>query len=217
MAVIPHHYEIDIDIVKYQVRIKLAELGDEYVKLRRLDSDKADALLSKMARIRLWANSLDCPYIDTDTQFKIAYALITISGINYYPSAPVLSPATRPAILIGSGTTNNITNNYYAGVDFVNSDCDTGTENVVTFALSEGTGCVYNYTIKKTTNQRSGVIVATWLADGSGIDCSEVCSPDVGSTSDVVLSVDVSAGLVRLRATVASNDWSVTGKYFLIP
>lgn len=217
MAVIPSHFEFSIPSVKYQARTKLALLGDEYVKLRRLDSPQANKLLSQMTRIRLWAASLDCPYIDQDTEYKLAYALADIAKIYDFPTTPVLSPATRPSILIGGGGGSTVVNNYYqSGVPFTAS-VDSPSEVVVSFALSSGSGCVYNYTVTNGTDQRSGTIVATWLADGSAIDLSESSSPDINDTSNVVLSVDISSGNVRLVATVATNNWTVKGQYFLIP
>jgi len=216
MAVVPFHFEVNLEVVRYQALTKLAELAGEYVAIKRLDSDKAQKILMQMTRIRLWARALDSESFLTQQQKdKIMYALIQFSGIYDFPTAPILSNVERPAILIGTGgSTINITNNYDAGTPFQNSDIDIGTETVDSFATSLGSGVVWHYTVSNGTAQRSGIFTSTWLAT---IDSSEQSTPDIGaSTDDLVLSADISAGSVRLRATAASNNWSVTGRRYLI-
>jgi len=217
MAVVPFHFEVNLEVVRYQALTKLAELAGEYVAIKRLDSDKAQKILMQMTRIRLWARALDSEAFLTQQQKdKIMYALIELSGIYAFPSAPILSNVERPAILIGTGgSTVNITNNYDAGTPFQNSDIDIGTETVDSFATSLGSGVVWHYTVSNGTAQRSGIFTSTWLT--TTVDSSESSTPDINaSTDDLVLSADVSAGSVRLRATTASNNWSVVGRRYLI-
>lgn len=215
MPIVPPHFPLDIDSVKYQARTKLAEIGDEIVSSRRLDSKTTQELFIKLTKIRLLLKALDVTYIDKDTKEKLAYILIEVSGIYAFPTAPVLQPFQRPAILIGTGgSTVTVNNTYDAGTPFINNDVDVGTENVDSFAISLGTSALWHYTVTNGTAQRSGLFLATW--DGTLIDGSEESTPDIsGSTDDLVLSVDINAGQVRLRATAASNNWSVSGKRYI--
>jgi len=221
MAVVPFHFEVNLEVVRYQALTKLAGLAGEYVAIKRLDSEKAQAILMQMTRIRLWARALDSEgYLTQQQKDKIMYALIQFSGIYEFPTAPVLSNVERPAILIGTGGGTVINNNTYTdSTVFANSDVDTPSEVVDSFGYTLGSAATWLYTIKNAagTAQRSGTFTASWLSDGSVIDTSEVSTPSVGlSTDDVVLSADVSAGNVRLIATVATSNWSVNGKRFLI-
>lgn len=215
--VIPSHFAISQESVRYQSLTKLSELVDQYVDIRRLDSTKAQELLLQISKLRLWLKALDySEFLSQEQRYKIVYCLTEIAGIYEFPTAPVLANVNRPAILIGGGGgSTTVTNNYDAGTPFENSDVDTGVETVDTFATSLGSGAVWHYTCTNGTAQRSGIFIATWL--GATADGSEESTPDVGgSTADLVLSVDISAGVVRLRATAASNNWSVSGRRYLI-
>ena len=64
-----------------------------------------------------------------------------------------------------------------------------------------------NAVIKKGTNVRAGVVAA--CHDGTNVEYAETSTVDLGDTSDVTLSVDISGTLMRLIATTTSNDWSV--------
>ena len=91
-----------------------------------------------------------------------------------------------------------------------NTDVDTGTEVVAQVSTSTYTAAFFDFVIKKTTNVRSGTVYA--CHDGAGtplIAFTETSTNDLGDTSDVTLSVDISGGNMRLLATVTSDDWSV--------
>ena len=92
----------------------------------------------------------------------------------------------------------------------VNTDVDTGTETVAEVSSSSFTAAFFDFVIKKTTNVRSGTVYA--CHDGAGtplIAFTETSTQDLGDTSDVTLSVDISGGNMRLRATTTSDDWSI--------
>lgn len=217
MAVVPFHFQVTIEAVRYEALGRLATLAGEYAAIRRLDSDKGQKLLIQMTKMRLLLKGLDYEaYLEQDVKDRIMYALIAVSGIYDFPTAPVLANVERPAILIGSGGgSTTIINNYDAGTPFENSDVDTGTETVDSFATSLASGAVFHYTVSNGTAQRSGVFTATWISPT--VDVSETSTPDIGgSTDDLVLSADISSGDVRLRATAASNNWSVVGRRYLI-
>ena len=91
-----------------------------------------------------------------------------------------------------------------------NTDVDTGTETVAEVSTAAFTAAFFDFVIKKTTNVRSGTVYA--CHDGAGtplIAFTETSTQDLGDTSDVTLSVDISGGSMRLRATTTSDDWSI--------
>ena len=89
----------------------------------------------------------------------------------------------------------------------INTDVDTGTETVANVAIATYTAAFFDFVIKKTTNVRSGTVYA--CHDGTSVEFTETSTNDLGDTSDVTLSVDISGGNMRLLATVTSDDWSV--------
>jgi len=88
-----------------------------------------------------------------------------------------------------------------------NTDVDTGTETVANVAIATYTAAFFDFVIKKTTNVRSGTVYA--CHDGTNVEFTETSTQDLGDTSDVTLSVDISGGNMRLLTTVISDDWSV--------
>ena len=88
-----------------------------------------------------------------------------------------------------------------------NTDVDTGTETVASVAIATYTAAFFDFVIKKTTNVRSGTVYA--CHDGTNVEFTETSTQDLGDTSDVTLSVDISGGNMRLLATVTSDDWSI--------
>jgi len=88
-----------------------------------------------------------------------------------------------------------------------NTDVDTGAETVASVAIATYTAAFFDFVIKKTTNVRSGTVYA--CHDGTNVEFTETSTNDLGDTSDVTLSVDISGTNMRLLATVTSDDWSV--------
>ena len=88
-----------------------------------------------------------------------------------------------------------------------NTDVDTGTETVANVAIATYTAAFFDFVIKKGTNVRSGTVYA--CHDDTTVEFTETSTQDLGDTSDVTLSVDISGGNMRLLATVTSDDWSV--------
>ena len=88
-----------------------------------------------------------------------------------------------------------------------NTDVDTGAEVVAQVSTSTYTAAFFDFVIKKVGNIRSGTVYA--CHDGTSVEFTETSTNDLGDTSDVTLSVDISGGNMRLLATVTSDDWSV--------
>ena len=89
----------------------------------------------------------------------------------------------------------------------INTDVDTGTETVANVSITDYTAAFFDFVVKKTTNVRSGTVYA--CHDGTSVVYTETSTNDLGDTSDVTLSVDISGTNMRLLATVTSDDWSV--------
>ena len=88
-----------------------------------------------------------------------------------------------------------------------NTDVDTGTETVKELAIATYQAAFFDFVIKNGTNVRAGTVTAAH--DGTNVEFNEVSTVDLGNTNDVKLSVDISGGNMRLRATTLSDNWSV--------
>ena len=91
-----------------------------------------------------------------------------------------------------------------------NTDIDTGAEVVAQVAIATYTAAFFDFVVKKGTNVRSGTVYACHNGDTTPlVEFTETSTHDLGDTSDVTLSVDISGANMRLVATVTSDDWSV--------
>lgn len=88
-----------------------------------------------------------------------------------------------------------------------NTGVDVGTETISTVSSTDYDGVFFDYVIKNGTNLRAGTI--TVVHDGTNVSFNEVSTQDLGDTTDVELSVDLSGGDIRLRATTTSDNWTV--------
>jgi hypothetical protein len=88
-----------------------------------------------------------------------------------------------------------------------NLDVDIGIEVVAQVAISTYIAAFFDYVIKKGTNVRAGIVYA--CHDGTNVEFTETSTTDLGSTTDLVLGVDISAGNMRLLASAASDNWVV--------
>ena len=89
-----------------------------------------------------------------------------------------------------------------------NTDVDSAAaEMVAQVAIATYTAVFFDFVIKKETNVRSGTVYA--CHDGTNVEFTETSTQDLGDTSDVTLSVDISSNNIRLVATVTSDDWSI--------
>jgi len=128
-------------------------------------------------------------------------------GLTTQMSIEVSTSDTKKATIsmIPFGGNVEITNALLSNQE--NTDVDTGTETVANVAIATYTAAFFDFVIKKTTNVRSGTVYA--CHDGTNVEFTETSTQDLGDTSDVTLSVDISGGNMRLRATTTSDDWSV--------
>ena len=92
-----------------------------------------------------------------------------------------------------------------------NTDIDSAASEVVAqVAHATYTAAFFDFVVKKGTNVRSGTVYACHDGDTTPlVEFTETSTNDLGDTSDVTLSVDISGANMRLVATVTSDDWSV--------
>jgi hypothetical protein len=92
-----------------------------------------------------------------------------------------------------------------------NTDIDSAAAEVVAqVAHATYTAAFFDFVVKKGTNVRSGTVYACHNGDSTPlVEFTETSTNDLGDTSDVTLSVDISGTNMRLLATVTSDDWSV--------
>ena len=82
-----------------------------------------------------------------------------------------------------------------------------GLELVANASTSLYRAAFFDYVIQKAGNVRAGTVFA--CNDGGSVEYTETSTNDIGDTSDVVLSVDISGGNMRLLADAATSGWSV--------
>ena len=88
-----------------------------------------------------------------------------------------------------------------------NTDVDIGTETIATISTLYYSGTFFDYVLNDGTNYRSGTVMSIW--DGSSVQFNDNSTLDIGDTSGVVLSVDISGTDARLRATVTTDNWNI--------
>lgn len=202
--------------VQYSAQGKLLDLAYEISQARSLAKPEIKKKIAQASTIFLWLQSLSYTVLTKAQRDKIVLCLISVAKINEFPVAPVLGQIDPPNIGSGGGGNTVINNNYYiSSSPFQNADVD-GIEAVDLFPITSARGCVWQYTVTDGTNQRSGILQATWLSDGSVIKTSHTSTDDIGNTSGVTLNIDFNAGNIRLIATALTPNWIVEGNRFLI-
>ena len=89
-----------------------------------------------------------------------------------------------------------------------NIDVDSAAaETVAQVAHATYTAAFFDFVIKNGTNVRAGTVYS--CHDGTNVEFTETSTVDLGDTSDVSLSVDISGTNMRLRATTTSDNWIV--------
>ena len=83
----------------------------------------------------------------------------------------------------------------------------TTTTVVASISASTYAAVFFDYVAYKSSNIRAGIVTA--CSDGTNVSFSETSTTDLGDTSDVTLSVDISGGNFRLLATTTSSTWNI--------
>lgn len=210
--------ELTKSFVTYQAQTRLLELGVEVAEAKRWNDEETQEKINLGIKIRLWLKALQySDYLEKQQIDRLVHTLADLCNAIALPYAPVVTTVAPPSIIVGGTTT--VTNNYSAdSTAFSNSDVDTPSEVVDSFSVASARGAVWHYTIRNQagTSQRSGVVTASWLADGTLV-YSENSTADIGTTVGVVaLSVTYSNPNIQLVATVSSSNWLIEGDRFLI-
>ena len=92
-------------------------------------------------------------------------------------------------------------------IDNASTTSATTTTTIANVAHATYTAAFFDFVIKNGTNVRSGVVYA--CHDGTDVEYTETSTHDLGDTSDVTLSVDISGANMRLRATTTSSTWTI--------
>ena len=72
----------------------------------------------------------------------------------------------------------------------------------------------FDYVVVSGPNSRAGTIMTVW--NGSSIQYTDNSTLDIGSSSDVTMSADLSSTSVRVNATTALYTWNIKGVYRMI-
>ena len=86
-------------------------------------------------------------------------------------------------------------------------DASIGVNVIANVAIATYTAAFFDFVIKKVGNIRSGTVYA--CHDGTNVEFTETSTNDLGNTSDVTLSVDISGTNMRLIATTISDEWEI--------
>jgi len=86
-------------------------------------------------------------------------------------------------------------------------DASIGVNVIANVAIATYTAAFFDFVIKKVGNIRSGTVYA--CHDGTNVEFTETSTNDLGNTSDVTLSVDISGANMRLIATTISDEWEI--------
>ena len=144
---------------------------------------------------------------ESDLRFAIADGAGAAAAVTLMTLAPTeLRVSTGDLVL--EDTTNVVESEFKVAA---NNDVDTGTETVDSFDPDEDGACFWHYFVKKAGNLRSGFVQSVWDDSAGTAEYTEASTMDIGDTTDLTFTVDMSGalGTVRLRATTLSDDWIV--------
>ena len=88
-----------------------------------------------------------------------------------------------------------------------NTDVDTGTETIATVSTLFYDSAFFDYSVNDGTNYRAGTIISVW--SGSTVQFTDNSTADIGDTTPVTMSVDISGTDARLRATTSTDNWDI--------
>jgi len=150
---------------------------------------------------------INCVF-NSSTDSRLRWGKLYHGGATSTYTMELKSTSATTADLTVAGSINVNTNGL---INFEqNTDIDTGAEVVAQVAHATYTAAFFDFVVKKGTNVRSGTVYACHNGDSTPlVEFTETSTNDLGDTSDVTLSVDISGANMRLLATVTSDDWSV--------
>lgn len=139
-----------------------------------------------------------CTGVGWNCEHSLALIAGGVNGLNVITSTGVARVEVNGDVLIKNAILSNQVN------DAVVSGA---TEVIATIDATSYDAAFFDFVVKKGTNLRAGIIYTTH--DGTNVTYAETSTDDLGDTSDVVLSVDLDSGDLRLLADSASDGWTV--------
>ena len=134
---------------------------------------------------------------------------VDLNNLNIYFDTPQSGVAT--ATVGGTATTASYADSFtIKNINLSaqeNLDVDTGTETIAQVSTTQFDGAFFDYVLKDGTNYRAGTIMSVW--DGSSIEFTDNSTADIGDTSSVSMSMDISSSFARLLSTVSSDNWNI--------
>jgi hypothetical protein len=89
-----------------------------------------------------------------------------------------------------------------------NLTVDSGaTEVIATVSIVEYKAVFFDYVVSESTNIRAGTVMTTHM--GGSTVFTDNSTTDIGDTSDVIFSTDISGSDLRLLATTATDGWEI--------
>lgn len=88
-----------------------------------------------------------------------------------------------------------------------NTNADSGSSTIATLATGSHNSVFFDYVILSGSNTRAGTLMSAWV--GTDITYAETSTYDIGDTSTVDLTTELSGGNVLLKASTTSDDWTV--------
>ena len=151
----------------------------------------------------LTGTSLD---INGNADISGTLTVATIAATDYgLASADIPNNAANTSGSAGSVAWANITGRPYV-VNASTTSAST-TTTIASVVKATYTAAFFDFVIKNGTNVRAGIVYA--CHDGTNVEFAETSTVDLGDTSDVTLSVDISGTDIRLRATTTSSTWTI--------
>lgn len=217
--------DVRANSIIYQSQVALAKITDNLITSNKVGKAK-DPIWDKLFKIGedLTALQYAARSSDTNSQSYILECLIVLTGINSFPSSPVLTLQPIPNILVGTqGATGQPGSTGPKGdtgqaTDFLASSLTT-TSTVDSFLLSASPGARWDYVVTDISGaQRAGTVEASWSSTGAAIDLYDNAHPDiVGPTTGIEFNVVLSGSSIVLQAVITSGNWTVRGSRYFIP
>ena len=136
-------------------------------------------------------------YIDG---WAISTETTTLSGVDETQTGNLPAASSSPW--------GNITGRPY--IVNASNNSSTATTTIAGVAHATYSAAFFDFVIKNGTNVRAGTVYACHNGDSTPlVEFAETSTVDLGDTSDVTLSVDISGTNMRLRATTTSSTWTI--------
>jgi len=89
-----------------------------------------------------------------------------------------------------------------------NTNVDSGPTNVIAqIETASYDAAFFDYVIKSGSNLRAGTVYS--VHDGTSVEYTETSTNDIGNTTEVILTADLSDGNIRLVATTSTDNWII--------